>query len=94
MINDMPISSGSLIRLAAVDLTQNISRSYEIYVARDLFGEMIVEYHWGRTGTKGQGRRRCFPSMEVAEPFVRSLLKRRASAKKRIGVEYTRLGNS
>ncbi|MFV0645059.1 MAG: WGR domain-containing protein [Sphingomonadaceae bacterium] len=79
-----------LIWLEAVDPTRNIARRYMIVQNRDLFGHVIVEYRWGRIGTRGQGRVVSFAEDHDAERFVRTLLRRRASAKKRIGVAYRR----
>jgi len=74
--------------LAAIDFSRNIEREYEIYAAIDLFGAVVVDYHWGRRGTKGQGRRRSFGDNKAASKFVNALLRRRSTAKKRIGVAY------
>jgi len=53
-----------------------------------LFGSVIVEYGWGRIGTLGQKRTVSFAQEDDAERFVRSRLRERASARRRIGVDY------
>lgn len=81
-------SENCYILLTAIDHQRNISREYEIYAALDLLGAFVVEYHWGRRGTKGQGSRQSFVDPRGAKRFVRKLLKRRESARARIGVAY------
>ncbi|MCW2393517.1 WGR domain-containing protein [Sphingobium sp. B11D3A] len=80
------------IRLQAVDQARNIARRYEIHAQRDLFGALVVDYSWGRIGGgAGQTRRVSFEDADRGARFVRQLLKRRASAKARLGVEYRRV---
>jgi predicted DNA-binding WGR domain protein len=76
------------IRLQAVDQDRNIARGYEIDASPDLFGHWIVALHWGRLGTRGQSRLLSFSEPRQAARFVRGTLRRRASAKRRIGVPY------
>ncbi|MFC4192980.1 WGR domain-containing protein [Novosphingobium lubricantis] len=52
------------------------------------FGASIVQFAWGWIGTKGQGRAVSFACADEAAHFARRLLRRRASAPKRIGVLY------
>lgn len=76
------------IWLEAVDSARNIARRYTIATSEDLFGATIVEFAWGRIGTRGQSRMVSFSKQEEAEHFVRQLLRRRAGARRRIGVAY------
>ncbi len=76
------------IRLQAVNAARNIARRYAINTHRDLFGAITVEYGWGRIGTRGQGRVASFARDEEAERFVCQLLRRRAGARRRLGVAY------
>ena len=76
------------IWLEAVDYSRNIARRYAIALSQDLFGRVIVEFSWGRIGTKGQGRTVSFEVHRDADKFVDQLLRRRAGAPKRIGVAY------
>ena len=77
--------------LEAVDAARNIARRYTIAVSRDLFGCAIVEFAWGRIGTRGQRRMVSFGTARDADRFVQALLRRRAGAPKRIGVAYARI---
>ena len=76
------------LHLQAIDPARNIARRYAIEASPDLFGHIIVYLHWGRIGTRGQGRTISFVKDQDAARFVRQTLSRRASAKKRIGVGY------
>ncbi len=80
--------------LEAVDRTRNIARRYTIVVSRDLFGSAIVQFSWGRIGTRGQSRTVSFGEACEAERFVMQLLHRRASAPRRIGIAYRVVDNS
>lgn len=77
--------------MEARDPRRNIARRYEITHSLDLFGVSIVEYAWGRIGTKGQSRRAVFQNTADAHKFVTQLLRRRATAKKRIGLAYVQV---
>ncbi|OYX47400.1 WGR domain-containing protein [Novosphingobium sp. CECT 9465] len=69
----------------------NVARRYVISRSQDLFGVSIVELTWGRIGTRGQGKRLSFADAADAadaEHFIAGLLRRRASATRRIGVPY------
>ena len=74
------LTHGSFIWLEAVCAERNVARRYTVALSRDLFGASIVEFAWGRIGTKGQGRAVSFASEDEASRFARQLLRRRASA--------------
>jgi predicted DNA-binding WGR domain protein len=76
-------------RLEARLPSRNIMRFYEVSVGRDLFDEWQVATRNGRIGARGQLRYHTAESREAAMRVVRQILKRRASAPKRIGVAYT-----
>jgi predicted DNA-binding WGR domain protein len=80
------------IHLQAIDPSRNIARAYSIDARRDLFGHWIVALGWGRIGTSGQSRTLSFVHERDATRFIRTTLTRRASAKRRIGVDYAALG--
>ena len=82
------------IRLVACDEARNIRRGYRIERSVDLFGFHIVDWSWGRIGTAGQSRRVSFSCGNQAQQFVRSLLLRRDTAPKRIGMAYSPLPSS
>jgi len=79
------------IHLTAIDAGKNIHRQYSIETSTDLFGHTIVEWRWGRIGSRGQSRKISFDQKESAKIAVQRLLRRRDSAPKRIGVEYIQL---
>ncbi|MCP5391144.1 MAG: WGR domain-containing protein [Sphingomonadaceae bacterium] len=79
------LTHGSFIWLEAVCAKRNVARRYTVALSRDLFGTSIVEFAWGRIGTKGQGRAVSFACEDDAARFARQLLRRRASALERIG---------
>ncbi len=87
-VNDNEIPGDRLICLEAREPSRNIARRYVIAVSNDLFGAAIVQYSWGRIGTRGQRRNVSFPERQDADRFVDVLLKRRSSAPGRIGVAY------
>lgn len=76
------------IRLEAIDRARNVARHYAIDASLDLFGAIVVTASWGRIGARGQSRSASFDSPAAAEHHVQQLLRRRASAKRRIGVAY------
>lgn len=76
------------IDLVALAPERNIRRRYAIAASRDLFGHVIVELSWGRIGTRGQYMRMSFERGDAAARFVARTLRRRSSAKARLGCSY------
>ena len=83
-----PISEDRFIWLEAIDRSRNVARRYAVELSQDLFGSAIVEFSWGRIGTRGQSRVVSFPVRSEADRFVAQLLRRRAGAPRRIGLAY------
>lgn len=81
-------SSDRFVWLEAVYAERNIARRYVIEASCDLFGATIVEYSWGRIGQRGQSRKLSFVDSARADRFVKTLLTRRRSSHRRIGVAY------
>lgn len=81
------------IDLVAVDPARNIHRRWSLVAARDLFGHVLVETDWGRIGRRGQYRVKSFADEGDALRYVRALLARRQTAKRRLGVGYTPVGH-
>jgi predicted DNA-binding WGR domain protein len=77
-----------LTRLEAHDERRNIHRRYEIARSPDLFGWTLVELRWGRVGAELRSKILAAPTVDAADRLVRQALRKRASARKRIGVEY------
>lgn len=63
-------------------------RSYRLEAGTDLLGTWLVEITYGRIGTPGRRVRYFARNEEEARRLVRRSLRRRATAKKRIGVGY------
>ena len=82
------------LELVARDVTRNINRRYAIEHCVDLFGVHLVETSWGRFGTWGQSKRHSFDDPDDAERGVKTHLRRRARAPRRIGVVYRVVGES
>jgi len=77
-----------LTRLEAHDATRNIHRRYEVARSPDLFGWTLVELRWGRAGSELRSKVLAAPTVEAADRLVRAVLRKRASARRRIGVAY------
>lgn len=76
------------IELEARAPERNCLRSWQATIERDLLGDWLVEFRWGRIGTCGQHRRHATSSRDEAVARVRQSLKRRLSAPRRIGTVY------
>ncbi|CUW41948.1 conserved protein of unknown function (plasmid) [Magnetospirillum sp. XM-1] len=63
-------------------------RIYRMEVERDLLGDVIVIIAHGRRGSRLAARSIHVPDLSAAQEFVRSRLRRRATAPRRIGCSY------
>jgi hypothetical protein len=63
-------------------------RAYDLAAGTDLLGDWLVDIVYGRIGARGRQIRYAVSSESEARKLVRETLRRRASAKKRIGVPY------
>jgi hypothetical protein len=63
-------------------------RAYLLEAGTDLFGAWLVDVTYGRIGTRGRRIRYVVPDENEARKLVRENLRRRATAKRRIGVAY------
>lgn len=63
-------------------------RSYRLNAGTDLFGTWLVEITFGRIGSAGRRLRYIARDEIEARRLVYSSLRRRATAKERIGVPY------
>ncbi len=77
-----------LIELRACDPAANRFRAWRLEVGQDLFGAWTAEVRFGRIGRPGRALRCAFAGEREVHAFVRSRLRRRASAPARIGVAY------
>lgn len=76
------------ITLEARNPARKCFRHYHVEAGTDLFGVWVVEIGYGRIGTAGRSRRYVVRDEKEARRLVQSILKRRASAPRRIGVAY------
>ena len=76
------------IELQAVDKARNAKRSYILDISQDLFGHWKVTRRWGRIGSKKQMCINAFEDESGRDRFVRQMLRRRQSARKRVGIGY------
>ncbi|MCP4935559.1 MAG: WGR domain-containing protein [bacterium] len=76
------------IALEAHNDNTNHHRTYVVALSRDLFDAWVVTIRYGRTGSLGQQRRQPVDSLEQARALVLQHLKRRLSARRRIGCDY------
>jgi len=76
------------IELQACDASRNRLRFYRIEAQRDLFGDLIVKFNYGRIGTRGQTKVHIVTDATEGIRLVHDCLKRRKSAPKRIGIAY------
>jgi hypothetical protein len=63
-------------------------RSYRLEVGTDLLGAWLVEVTYGRIGAPGRRVRYVVDGEVEARQMVGKMLRRRATAKRRIGVSY------
>ncbi len=74
--------------LEARDSALGRFRSYRLEAGTDLFGAWLVEVTNGRIGTRGRLVRYVAADEAEAKKLVQRSLRRRATARKRIGVGY------
>ena len=63
-------------------------RSYQIDAGRDLLGQWLVDVTYGRIGSRGHLVRHVVEGDVQARSVVKDLLRRRSSARRRIGTSY------
>ena len=63
-------------------------RAYRLEAGTDLLGDWLVDVTYGRIGTRGRHIRHLVQDETEARKLVRESLRRRSSAKRRIGVGY------
>lgn len=80
------------IALEAVDRTRNLFRAWRCEIGTDLFGAVTISVTFGRIGTNGRTITRTVAGHGVADAALRSMLARRASTPRRIGVGYRVVG--
>jgi len=76
------------VSLEACDPTLGRFRSYRLDACPDLFGMWLVDIPYGRIGARGTSRRYVADDEAGAKKIIRHHLRRRTTAKQRIGVSY------
>jgi hypothetical protein len=76
------------IILEARNPARDCLRHYRVEAGTDLFGTWVVVISYGRIGAAGRSRSYVVRDEGKAKRLARSILKRRASAPRRIGVAY------
>lgn len=74
--------------LEACDPERGRFRAYRLEAGTDLFGAWLVDVTYGRIGTRGRTIRYLARDEEDSKRLVRQSMKRRGTARKRIGVGY------
>jgi hypothetical protein len=76
------------IELQAKDAGSNRLRAWRIEAGPDLFGVWVTTVRFGRIGAADRALGYQFASETEVRSFVRTRLRRRGTAKRRIGVAY------
>ena len=76
------------IELQAKDVDANRLRAWRAEAGPDLFGVWVATVRFGRIGTADRALAYQFSSETEVRSFVRTRLRRRGTAKRRIGVAY------
>jgi len=76
------------ITLEARNPARGCLRHYRVEAGTDLFGIWLVQISYGRIGTVGRSRSFVVRDEDEARRLAQSILKRRATAPRRIGVAY------
>lgn len=76
------------VSLEACDPALGRFRAYRLDASRDLFGAWLVDITYGRIGTRGVSRRYVADDETGARKIIRLYLRRRTTARRRIGVSY------
>jgi len=76
------------IILEARNPARGCLRHYRVEAGTDLFGIWLVQISYGRIGTVGRSRSFVVRDEDEARHLAQSILKRRATAPRRIGVAY------
>jgi hypothetical protein len=76
------------IELQAKDVSANRLRGWRVEAGPDLFGVWVITVRFGRIGAADRALGYQFASEAEVRSFVRTRLRRRGTAKRRIGVAY------
>jgi predicted DNA-binding WGR domain protein len=88
------IQPGWKISLNAKNPAQNILRWYTVRVDKNLFGEWCLYLSYGRIGQRGQLKLSFWNDITLLLRQLKSILRKRLNATKRIGYNYEIVGFS
>lgn len=75
--------------MKAIYQQRNVFRFYEIHMTKDLFGMFSTTIYYGRIGChRGTKKEYVFEDQHMQKNHAKRLIKKRLSAKKRIGTNY------
>jgi predicted DNA-binding WGR domain protein len=93
-VSEEQIQPGWKIHLHAKNPAQNICRWYSIHVDKNLFGEWCLYLSYGRIGHQGQLKRSFWSDVALLLRQLKTILRKRLNATKRIGCNYEIVGFS
>ena len=79
--------------LKAENKQMNCNREYYIHTSIDLFGMYQCQTKWGKVGAIKRSKTVSFENEEELRRYVKLILRRRETAKRRIGVAYRVIEN-
>lgn len=82
------LQAGWNIRLHAKYPPKNIYRWYNLRVDQNLFGEWWLSISYGRIGQRGQSKHYRWSDVTLLMAQIKSILRKRLNATKRIGCNY------
>lgn len=77
-----------LLRFKAKAPDRNIARFYTLRKSTNLWGDTVVSSSFGRIGTHGNVKHMYFTDPAQADRYITTTIRKRLSAKKRIGCDY------
>ncbi len=78
----------AFLDLKAINPERNIDRFYSIYIDKTLFNEPFLTINHGRNRFRGRTISYYFEDQKTLEKKLVHILKRRFTAKKRLGTNY------
>lgn len=82
------LTQGSFIWLEALYAERNVARRYTVALSRDLIGASIVEFAWGRIGTRGGGGRSRLPARVELHTLLANCCAAEPARPNEFGVPY------
>lgn len=77
-----------LLKFKAVSPTHKVARFYTLRKSTNLWGDIVVSSSFGRIGTHGNIKHMYFTDNTQANAYLNTVIRKRLSAKNRIGCDY------